>query len=123
MKLAFCVKSAQEGGELDQRFGRAAAYALVDGDSGKELQRMANPHKEASSSAGVGAVQMLSDAGVLGIVGPKMGPKALDALRALGLEVWDQGELDDLGKAYAAWAAHSLPKVDSTPKPAGLYRA
>ena len=125
MKLAFCTKS-KDGIDLDDRFGRAAAFLIVDsaggGDagSGKGLE---NSLAEASGSAGIGAVQLLADEGVEGLIAPRLGPKAADAAFRLGLKVWNQGGASTADQALEDWSAGRLEEVVETEKPKGLYRA
>jgi len=123
MILAFCVTDPQSPRQLDERFGRCAAFSLVDSESGAIVETLENPMKDASGSAGVGAVQLLVDHGVTGIVAPHLGPKAADARLRLGLEVWDQGDTGTVEDAFTAWSKGELAKADASPKPKGLYRA
>jgi predicted Fe-Mo cluster-binding NifX family protein len=122
MKLAFCTKTA-DGSELDSRFGRSAAYRIVDSDGGADGESLVNPMADASGSAGIGAVQLLVDRGVEGIVAPHLGPKAADAASRLGVKVWDQGESTTVDGALEAWAAGKLEEASARERPKGLYRA
>ena len=73
MKLAFCTKS-KDGSELDDdRFGRAAAFRIVDSKDGSAAQTLENSLADAAGSAGIGAVQLLCDNGVEGIIAPPSG--------------------------------------------------
>ena len=122
MKLAFCTKS-KDGRELDDRFGRSAAFRIVESEDGSVVRTMGNALADASGSAGVGAAQSLADEGAEGIVAPHLGPKAADAARRLGLNVWHQGEASTVEEALEAWKAGRLEEAGTADAPKGLYRA
>jgi predicted Fe-Mo cluster-binding NifX family protein len=122
MILAFCTKTA-DGRDLDDRFGRAAAFLILDSAGGRDEESLANPMVDASGSAGIGAVQLLVDKGVEGLVAPHLGPKAADAASRLDLKVWDQGESSTVDEALEAWTAGKLEVVSEKGRPQGLYRA
>ena len=52
------------------------------------LPTIDNASVNAPHGAGTGAAQMLKSAGVGTVISGRFGPKALDALRALGIEAW-----------------------------------
>ncbi len=122
MKLAFCTK-VMDGSELDDRFGRAAAFRIVDSKDGSAAQTLENSLADAAGSAGIGAVQLLCDNGVEGIIAPHLGPKAADAARRLGLKVWHQGSSRTVEAALEEWKAGRLEEAKEPEKPKGLYRA
>ncbi len=112
--------------ELDERFGRAANFAIVEAAraGGRELLKIVeNTGREASGAAGTGAVQILANEGVEGIVAPHLGPKAEEARKRLGMKLWSQGEAKTLDEALSAWAAGELENLSSQQAPKGLYRA
>lgn len=123
MILSFCVTGAEAPLKLDERFGRCHSFAVVDSDTGEVKEVIENTGKNAANAAGTGAVQILVNAGVEGLVAPHLGPKAEDARLRMGLQVWSQGSCGTLEEALAAWKAGTLEKPDDQPKPQGLYRA
>lgn len=123
MILAFCIKGNDESLPLDERFGRADKFCLVDSDSGNYLQVVVNPMKTASESAGIGSVQLLSDKNVEGIIAPHLGPKAEDARKSLGIKLWNQGDCKTVDDAFDSWKNGDLKAVVETNRPKGLYRA
>jgi len=110
MILAFCVKEPNGDSELDDRFGRAEYFLVVNSNTGANVA-FTNASKEASGSAGIKSVQMLKDQRVQALIAPKLGPKALDAAKALGLEVFEQGDSADVDQALTAWDEGRLVKV------------
>jgi len=73
---------------MDDRFGRAAAFLVVDGATSQVVETIDNASINASHGAGTGAANMLKSAGVGAVISGRFGPKASDALRALGIEAW-----------------------------------
>ena len=73
---------------MDDRFGRAEAFLVVDGITGEAIETIDNASVNASHGAGTGAANMLKSAGVGVVVSGRFGPKAFDALQALGIQAW-----------------------------------
>lgn len=85
--------SVADGGEglsapMDERFGRAPRFVVVDADSGEVQQTAPNPSVEAAHGAGTGAAALMRELGVAAVISGRFGPKAHEALAALGIETW-----------------------------------
>ena len=76
------------GDLMDNRFGRAEAFLVIDGATGEAVETIDNASAGASHGAGTGAANLLKSAGVGAVVSGRFGPKALDALQGLGIEAW-----------------------------------
>ena len=89
-KIAVSIVRNDEGlsDPMDARFGRAEAFLVVDRATGEVVETIANSAVNASHGAGTGAAQMLKSAGVAAVISGRFGPKAFDALQALGVETW-----------------------------------
>ena len=89
-RVAISVLRDFEGlcASMDERFGRAKAFLVVDKKTGRAIETIDNASGDASHGAGTGAANLLSTAGVDVVVSGRFGPNALDALRALGIEAW-----------------------------------
>ena len=123
MILSFCIKGDEKPLVLDERFGRCHSFAIVDSDKGEVLKLIENTGRDAANAAGTGAVQILVNAGVEGIVAPHLGPKAEEARTRMGMKVWSQGAHETMDTALAAWRDGELEQPDAEPRPKGLYRA
>ncbi len=127
MILAFCVEGGEQPLQLHERFGRAHSFAIVEASrasgKGKVLKTVENSGRDLPSAAGTGAIQLLVNEGVEGIVAPHLGPKAEDARVKLGLKLWSQGDYNNVDDALAAWMADNLEELSNSVKPEGLYRA
>ncbi|AZO94672.1 NifB/NifX family molybdenum-iron cluster-binding protein [Halocella sp. SP3-1] len=72
--------------KFDARFGRANYFAVVYTETG-ELEFINNSASNAAG-AGVSAAQLLVDEHADGVISGKIGPKALNGLKAGGIKVY-----------------------------------
>jgi predicted Fe-Mo cluster-binding NifX family protein len=89
-RIAISILRNEKGldDQLDERFGRAEAFLVVDADTGEAVETIDNALVGAPHGAGTGAASMLKSAGVGTVISGRFGPKASDALRAHGIEAW-----------------------------------
>ena len=73
---------------MDERFGRAEAFLVVDAATGEATETIDNALVGAAHGAGTGTANMLKSVGVGAVISGRFGPKASDALRAHGIEAW-----------------------------------
>ena len=123
MKIALCLKDNRLDSELDNRFGRAEYFAIVDGESGKELEIMENTAKNEPSGAGSRAVQLLVNSGAEVIIGPEFGPKAFDALNQFNLKLYRQGSCTKVSQALEEWKSGKLDSPGAPGHGGGLHKA
>jgi len=84
MKLAISCSGTTLDSPFDARFGRAAAFCVVDSDTGAWTSH-ANPALSAAGGAGVQAAQLVAKLGVKAVVSGAYGPKAYDTLSAAAI--------------------------------------
>lgn len=89
-RIAISVTHEGEGMDalMDGRFGRAEAFLMVDRESGEVVETIDNASVSASHGAGTAAANTMRSGGVEAVISGRFGPKAFDALRALGIEIW-----------------------------------
>jgi predicted Fe-Mo cluster-binding NifX family protein len=89
-RIAISIRSAGEGfsAPMDDRFGRAEAFLVVDRETGEAIEIIDNASGDASHGAGTAAANAMRSAAVDTVISGRFGPKAFDALRALGIEAW-----------------------------------
>ena len=89
-RIAISILRNEKGldDRMDERFGRAEAFLVVDAESGQPVETIDNTMVGAPQGAGTGAASMLKSAGVDTVIAGRFGPKASDALRAHGIEAW-----------------------------------
>lgn len=91
------VKDNSKNPEIDERFGRSNMFCIAS-NSG-EIKVISNSAKDQTSGAGGQAVKLLSDENVDIIISPHVGPKAIDAIKALGIKVYKVGEAKTVNDA------------------------
>lgn len=97
MKIAVSVTAPEQNASFEPRFGRAAAFVLVDTHSG-ERQALANPAAQFGSGAGIRAAEFLVRQGIDVAISGSFGPKAYDVLRTSGVRLYraESGKPDAL---------------------------
>ena len=97
MKIAVSVTAPEQDAAFEPRFGRAAAFLIIDTSSG-ERQAIANPAAQLGSGAGIRAAELLIRQGVEAVISGAFGPKAHDVLRAAHVEMYQvtSGTVSDL---------------------------
>jgi len=97
MKIAVSVDAPKLGASFESRFGRAAAFVIVDTNTG-EQQATANPAAQLSGGAGIRAAEFLVRQGVEAAISGAFGPKAYDVLHSSGVRLYQatSGTVDEL---------------------------
>lgn len=73
---------------MDPHFGRAPAFLYADADTGELIESVPNASVSADHGAGTSSATTMSQAGVSAVISGHFGPKALQALQALGIEMY-----------------------------------
>jgi len=91
MSKAIAITMTSAGGldqPMDPRFGRAPVFLFVSGE-GEEAQRtLTNEAVAAAHGAGTSAAALVAEQGAGVVISGRFGPKAAEALQALGVEMW-----------------------------------
>ena len=97
MKIAISVTAPEPGATFETRFGRAAAFAIVDTNTG-EQQAVANPAVQLGGGAGIRAAEFLVRHDVKAVISGAFGPNAYDVLHTSGVDLYQakSGTVDDL---------------------------
>lgn len=98
---------------MDERFGRAQAFLVVDAETGEVIDTIENPSVTAERGAGTGAASLMKSAGIDAVISGRFGPKALDALQALGIETWIAAGGVNAGQALTKFQEGGLEQVQS----------
>ena len=114
MKLAISATGSSLDALMDQRFGRAAYFLMVETES-LEFEAIENSGA-AAGGAGIQAAQKVIDAGAQVVLTGNVGPNAMQVLQAAGIkiytsepvevrqlvEVYQQGGLSEITTPVAA---------------------
>jgi predicted Fe-Mo cluster-binding NifX family protein len=97
MKIAISVTTSRPEAAFESRFGRAAAFVIVDTSTG-EQQAVANPAAQLGGGAGIRAAEFLVRHDVEAVISGAFGPKAYDVLHTSGVRLYQarSGTVGDL---------------------------
>lgn len=110
MKIAITAQGPEAAASLDERFGRAAFFHLVDLATGEAATVENSDGSAASHGAGTQAAQILARQGVQALVTGHVGPKAWSALQASGIRVYTVTG-GSVAQALDAFRAGRLPEL------------
>lgn len=101
MNLAICSTGESPSSTVEMRFGRTPYFVLVDLESGA-TEGVKNPGASAPGGAGPKTVQFLCDRGVHVVLVGQLGPKALQAIKGAGIEVYclEEGRVEEAIEKY-----------------------
>ncbi len=114
MKLVISISGNKLDSPFDPRFGRAAAFCLVDSETG-EWSAHANPALSASGGAGVQAAQFIAKLGAQAVISGAYGPNAADTLSPAGIEMYlmPGNETRTAAEVLALFKAGKLSKTEA----------
>jgi predicted Fe-Mo cluster-binding NifX family protein len=114
MKIAISISGNSLNSPVDARFGRTAAFCIVDVETG-EWQAFDNPALSASGGAGVQASQFVAKHGVQAVISGAFGPNAFDTLAAAGIKMYlaPDNETHTAAEILEMFRAGLLTKVEA----------
>ncbi len=118
MRISICSKKAGLDSLVDERFGRAENFTIIDLDT-SIVETIENTAKNDSTGAGGEAVRLLSKHNVDVAVVPHLGPKAEKAMVAFEIKTVSQEDYKSVGEVLEAYRAG---KLKETTKIKGLTR-
>lgn len=110
MKIAIASKGEGLKGEVDERFGRAEYFLIVDLEDMKDTT-IKNTAKNESSGAGGKAVRLLANEGVKVLIVPELGPKAVTAIEAFEMKVYNNSGFKTVKDAIKGYQDGKLEEV------------
>ncbi|MBW2459412.1 MAG: NifB/NifX family molybdenum-iron cluster-binding protein, partial [Deltaproteobacteria bacterium] len=66
--------------QMDDRFGRAEQFLVIEAKTGEVLESLSNPLTAAAHGAGTGVAALMKEHGVKAVISGRFGPKAFAAL-------------------------------------------
>lgn len=115
-RVAISVLRDYEGlcASMDERFGRAKAFLVVDGKTGETIDTIENAPADTSHGAGTAAADLLSSARVEAVVSGRFGPNALEVLRDRGIQAWVAPRGINAGLALLMLIGRRLVRLESS---------
>jgi predicted Fe-Mo cluster-binding NifX family protein len=108
MKIALCAQSNTPDSSLDSRFGRAAWFAVYNDIDGQWQFVQNQQNLQAAQGAGIQAAQYILDAGAELLIASNVGPKAVTALLAGGVQIVQAPSDLSLSRAVEKFKAGQL---------------
>lgn len=87
MKIAVTSSGETLDSQVDQRFGRAAYFVVVDTET-MDFSVVENENIAASGGAGIGSAKVVIDAGAEAVLTGNCGPNAERTLNAAGIKLY-----------------------------------
>jgi predicted Fe-Mo cluster-binding NifX family protein len=88
MKIVISATEGSLEAQVDQRFGRAAWFLIIETKTGELLEAIDNSTgKEAAHGAGISAAALVADKGVQAVLTGRVGPKAVPVLEKANVQI------------------------------------
>lgn len=87
MKIAVSAKGNTMESEMDQRFGRAASFIIVDAQT-MEYEAIDNTSAASSGGAGISAAQLVAEKDAEAVITGNVGPNAMNVLKAANIAIY-----------------------------------
>ncbi|MBN1942660.1 MAG: dinitrogenase iron-molybdenum cofactor biosynthesis protein [Phycisphaerae bacterium] len=117
MNIAIPAQSNSPDAKADSRFGRAAFFAVYDTDAKQWNFHDNAQNLQAAQGAGVQAAQNVAQTGAEVLLAGNVGPKAMAALRAGGIRVFQLSENVTLTEAVKQYIDGKLQPLDQANVP------
>jgi predicted Fe-Mo cluster-binding NifX family protein len=88
MKICITASGPGMNARIDERFGRAPFFVMVDSET-LQHETITNPAMDAEQGAGIAAAQGVAKQGVNAVLTGFVGPKAYAALQAANITIYD----------------------------------
>jgi predicted Fe-Mo cluster-binding NifX family protein len=113
MTVAFSATGSDLNSDLDQRFGRAKQFILIDTETNAATILENSQNMNAAQGAGIQAAQNVINAGADAVVTGNCGPKAFQVLQAAGIKIYHTSEHKTVADALKAVLEEKLQEADS----------
>jgi len=110
MKVAVSSTGRDLNSGVDQRFGRARFFIVVDTETGAFTVHDNTQNLNALQGAGIQSAKNVVDFGAEAAISGNMGPKAFSTLQAAGVDMYT-GAAGTVQEAVDAFKAGTLQKV------------
>lgn len=94
MKLCVTSTGRTLDSRVDERFGRASYFLVIDTET-MNFEAVSNTAQAAGSGAGIAAAQIISDKGASALLTGVVGPNAFSALKTAGIKIYKGASASD----------------------------
>jgi len=109
MKVCVSARGTGLDSPVDERFGRAEVFLLVDTET-METKVISNSKAADAHGVGIAAGSLMAEAGAEAVLTGHCGPKALEVLSAAGIRVFN-GARDRVRDTIEAFGRGELPEA------------
>jgi len=120
MKVCVTTQGSGLDAAVDERFGRAPSFVLVETDT-LEVDPLENSATQENHGAGVAAAMTVAHSGARALITGHCGPKAFEVLHAAGVGVYT-GASGSVREAVQAFLDGKLDHAEDPDVPAGGAR-
>ncbi len=118
MKVLVSATGGSLDSPVDQRFGRAPFYIIVDTEKEDDYEAIQNPFAMAPSSAGISSAQLAIQKGVKAVISGAVGPNASMVLMSAGIKIYSEPEPISVKEALEKLKSKSYSEAKfSQPQP------
>jgi predicted Fe-Mo cluster-binding NifX family protein len=111
MKIVVTAKGNSMDSQLDQRFGRADYFIIIETDT-MEIETVNNAATAASGGAGIVSAQAVAERDVRAVITGNVGPNALSVLQAAQITIY-KGRAGSVRENVELFQQGVLEKVDT----------
>lgn len=112
IKIAVSATGNKMDSQMDQRFGRAASFLIVE-TKNLDYEAIDNSAAAASGGAGISAAQLVADKGAEAVVTGNVGPNAMNVLKAANIEIY-KGSAASVKENVELFKKGALEKISTT---------
>lgn len=110
MKIAITSTGQTLDSQVDQRFGRAVCFVIIDTET-MDFSAIENSNVAAASGAGISSAKAVIDAGALAVLTGNCGPNAERTLSAAGIKLYI-GVTGTVSEAVELFKSGKLTEAD-----------
>lgn len=116
MRIAISTKGGSKESELDPSFGRTRMFLLFDTENRAFTAHDNTGNWNAAQGAGIQAAQSVIQLGATAVITGQVGPKAFQALKAGGVQIFLAQALNNVADAIEAFENGNLAEASSETK-------
>lgn len=115
MKIAISATGNTMESQIDQRFGRAASFVIVETET-LDYEAIDNSATLSSGGAGISAAQSVAEKDVKAVITGNVGPNAMNVLKAANIEIY-KGGAATVKENVELFKKGALEKISTTVPP------
>ena len=112
MKIAISATGNMMESQMDQRFGRAASFIIVETET-MAYEALDNGAAADSGGAGISAAQLVADKDALAVITGNVGPNAMNVLKAANIQIY-KGSAASVKENVELFKKGALEKISTT---------